>query len=145
MGCTLWGVIDLAIDVHHDKFQFVTLGFDVRVGDSVEFHIKRPAPLDVIHPLRDQGTLLKWRVVFFKRYDKGVFSKAIEARGEEEPAQPSFGLFALGPGPEGPPDPILRTPNPPNGSLAPFSTRLVPAGYKATPVGGIITRVGDTD
>ena len=65
LGNTLWRVVDLTINVHHHKLQFVILRFDIRIRDGIKFNIQCPAPLDIIHTLGDQGTLLKWRVVFF--------------------------------------------------------------------------------
>ena len=90
-----------------------------------------------------QGTPKEWGVVLNEKGHNLGVGKSIKSSGEEEPAESGFRLFALGPGPERPFRAILRTPNPANGAFAPFSTRQISAGQKATPVCGIIARVGN--
>ena len=62
---TFWRIVELTVNIHHDKLQLVALRFNVGIRVKIKLHKQRPTILDIVNGLQDQGTPLKWRIVLF--------------------------------------------------------------------------------
>ena len=66
-GALFWWDIDLTVNIHHCKLNFVTSSFNISVRFSIKFNVHRPSPLNKSLIFEDQGAQLEGGVVFLKQ------------------------------------------------------------------------------